>query len=158
MNHQWASRVTLAVSVLKEKTISGLEALRAHTNEILPFGGFNPSLVIADPAPLVRDAEECAKTYRAGVQMNTHFEWLLRLGPVFVIALIASEFGVAALTAHYGDLLTWPWLRAAGFAVFGIAVLLVLGAGATYIFLQHRLAGAEILAGTGGREGMEDIE
>lgn len=153
MNHRWARRVALSVAVLVEKTISGLEELRAHTNEILPQGAFNPTEAIANPAPLVSDAQACTQTYQASLRMGSDFRRLLRLGPTFVAALIGSGIGIAALTLHYAELLNWSWLHAVGFAVLGLAAVVLLVAGAVYIFLQDRLSRAEILAGTGGREG-----
>jgi hypothetical protein len=153
MNTKWARRVDFAVAALDEKTIAELEQLRDDVEDILPAGpgGFDPAQAIANPAPLFVRAEHTVKYYRARARMEKDLVRLRRLGPVLVCALTGVEIAAAILTVFYGELLLWAWLEACGLIVLGVAVVAVIAATATYAVLHHRLAGGEILAGTGGR-------
>ena len=151
MNAKWARRVALAVSALDEKLISGLEQLRDEVDELLPADRFSPADAIADPAPLAQHAEETVAYHRARVRMEGDLKLLRNVGPVFVFALAVLGLAAAGLTAYVGELLLWAWLPRAGLISGGVAFLVLIVALAAYAVLNHRLASAEILAGTGGQ-------
>lgn len=152
MNAKWTRRVALAVAALDEKAISELEQLRDEIEDMLPGGRpFDPAQAIADPAPLSQRAEQTVRFYRARTRMEGDMIWLRRLGRILLAGLIGLEAAAAGLTAHFAQLVNWGLLRIAGFILLGLAVLTLVLTAATYVLLQDRLAGAEILAGTGGR-------
>lgn len=158
MNSKWTRRVDLAVSALVEKTISEAEQLRDKVDEILPTAPFDPVHLLADPAPLGQLAGRTVGFYRASLRMGSDFVLLRRICPVIVGALVAMELAILALTAHYGELVSWSWLRLPGLILLGAAAVVIVGATAIYVVLQHRLTSAEIEAGTGGRiDGGTDV-
>jgi hypothetical protein len=151
MNSKWARRVDLAVSALDEKTIAAAERLRDKVNELLPSAPFEPVHLEADPAPLAKLAERTVEFYKASTRMGRDLVVLRKVCPVIVGGLTAMEVAILALTAHYGELVGWSWLRLPGLILLGIAAVILVVTGAMYVVLQHRLASAEIEAGTGGR-------
>jgi hypothetical protein len=153
MNSKWTRRVDFAVAALDERTIAALEQLRDEVDAILPTDadGFDPAQAIADPVPLFKLAESTVSYYRTRERMEIDFVRLRRLCPGLLGALTGIEVTVVALTAFYAHLLLWAWLRPSGLILGGFAVAGLVGAGAYYVLLQHRLASAEILAGSGGR-------
>jgi hypothetical protein len=150
MNSKWTRRVSFAVAALDEKTISELEHLRDDVEDILP-ARFDPGQAIADPAPLSQRAETTVRYHQSRTRMDGDFIRLRNACPALVGGLAAVEVAAAALTAYYAELLHWPALRVGGLmlAVLGVVVLVLTTV--AYAVLQHRLASAEILAGTGGR-------
>lgn len=122
MNRRWSGRVDYTVAALEEKTIRGLELLRGEINEILPET-FEPTEAIADPTPLVKRAEMCAKAHRASVRMSRDFAWLLKLGMVLLGGLLAFGIATAAVTAYYAELIDWTWVRIAGLILLGVSAL-----------------------------------
>jgi len=152
LNTRWKRRTTLAKSVLVEKAVEELRLLRGQVDGMLPRRpeDFDPTDVIADPASLVTRADQAARYYRTGTTVELDFTRILNLGPAFVVALSATEVAAVALTAYYGELVNLEWVRIAGLVVLGGAALVLVLAISAYIFLQHRLSGAEIDAGTGG--------
>jgi hypothetical protein len=154
LNSKWKRRVTLAISVLNEKAVEELRLLRIQINGILPPqpSDFDPSDVITDPAPLVKRADKAAQYYRASTGMERNFVWLRHLCPALVAALSATELSTVSLTAYYSELAHLTWVRVGGLILLGVAVLVLVISVMSYAILQHRLSGAEILAGTGGIE------
>lgn len=150
MNNKWVRRVSFAVVALDEKAISELELLRDDLKNILP-AEFDPGQAIADPAPLSQRAETTVKYYRARTQMQGDFVRLRQACPVLVGGLAAVEIAAAMLTLYYAELWHWTPLRIAGLVLGALGVAVLVLTVVTYAVLQHRLAGAEILAGTGGR-------
>lgn len=152
MNGRWTRRVSFAVAALDEKAISELELLRDDVEDTLPgTPRYNPGQAIADPAPLSARAETAVSYYRARTRMKNDFVHLRRACPVLVGGLAAVELAAAGLTAYYAELLHRIWLRMAGLIVAGAGITVLILTVAAYVVLQHRLASAEILAGTGGR-------
>ncbi len=160
MNTKWARRVAFAVAALDEKTIAELEQLRDDVENILPtgHGGFDPAQAIANPAPLFRRAENTVSYYRARARMEQDFVRLRGLCPLLLAALTGLEIAAAVLTVFYAELLLWRWPRSCGLILLAGATVTLIAATAAYVVLQHRLAGAEILAGTGGRVAAGDLE
>lgn len=162
INSRWTRRVSFAIVALDEKTISELEQLRDDVDDVLPGGhGFAPAQAIANPAPLSARAETTVKYYRARTRMERDFHLLRRLCPSLVVALAAVELAALILTLFYAELVTWGWLRPCGLILLAGAAAALVVATCVYVVLQHRLASAEILAGTGGQavtQGEEDGE
>lgn len=52
----------------------------------------------------------------------------------------------------YAELVTWSALEIVGLSLAGATGLVLLVTLCCYVWLQHRLATGEILAGTGGRD------
>lgn len=150
MNNKWTRRVSFAVAALDEKAIAELRLLRDDLEDTLA-PAFDPSQAIADPSPLSERAATTAKYYRARTRMRSDFARLLWACPVLVGGLAVVEVATAALTVYYAELWDFTGLRIGGLVLAGVGtvtlVLVVVG----YAVLQHRLASAEILAGTGGR-------
>jgi hypothetical protein len=153
MNRRWSRRVDFTIAALDEKTVSELEALRDDVNTLLPTARFNPSEAIVDPSPLARRAGLAAKLHRVRERMTSDFRWLLRLGPVLISALAIFDAAVAGATVFYSQI--WHWHLLKLIALLGLALGAggLLTAGAAYVFLQHRLSGAELMGDTGGQEG-----
>lgn len=150
INSKWTRRVSFAVVALDEKAFSELELLRDDLEDMLPVR-FDPAQAIADPAPLSLRAEATIRYYRTRTRMQGDFVRLRRACPVLVAALAAIEIAAAGLTTYYAELWHWAPLRIAGLVLAGLAVVVLVFTVVAYAVLQHRLAGAEILAGTGGR-------
>lgn len=151
MNARWRMRVQLATAALDEKTIRQLEAVRAEVDRVLPEGEFDPTGVIADPAPLSGLAESAVDLHRASLRMNSSLERLVAIGRVAVVGLVGMLVGTAGATAHYAELWNWAPLRALSLAILGLSALLLIGVASGYAYLQDRLASAEELAGTAGQ-------
>lgn len=158
MNTKWTRRVAFAVAALDEKTIAELEQLRDDVEDILPAGhdNFDPAQAIANPAALFARAEHTVSYYSARTRMQTDFVRLRKLCPLLVATLTGVEVAAAILTAFYAELLVWAWLRPCGLIILAVATSMLIFATAAYVVLQHRLAGAEILAGTGGSSATGD--
>lgn len=151
-NAKWNRRVEYAIAALDEKALAELEQLRDDVQDILPAGrGFDPSQAIANPAALSQRAERTVRFYRARTRMESDFERLCSICPTLVGALTLFLIAVCILTSFYADLLTWGWVEVCGLVVLAAAVGALVVTTALYVILQHRLASAEILAGTGGR-------
>lgn len=148
---RWSARVALAVAALDAKTIQQLEKLRAEVDAVLPEGEFNPSQVIADPAPLSESAELAVELHRGSRRMDVALRNLLTTGRVIVGSLAGLFLGVALTTIHYAELWNWAPLRIIGLTIDGISGLLLIGTASAYAVLQDRLASAEQLAGTAGQ-------
>jgi hypothetical protein len=151
MNARWATRVQLAVAALDEKTIRQLEAVRAEVDDVLPEGEFDPTGVIADPAPLSQLAETAVNLHRSRVRMDADLARLMGIGRMAVVALVGMLVGTACATAHYGELWGWEPLRLFGLILLAGSAALLIGVAAAYVVLQDRLASAEQLAGTAGQ-------
>jgi hypothetical protein len=150
-NARWAARVDLAVAALDAKTIQQLEILRAEVDAALPEGEFNPSQVIADPAPLSQSAERAVDLHRASRRMDTALRHLLTTGRLIVSGLTGLFVGIACTTTHYAELWSWAPLRVIGLVLVGISGFLLIGTCGAYVVLQDQLASAEQLAGTAGQ-------
>jgi hypothetical protein len=151
-NAKWNRRVEYAVAALDEKALAELEQLRDDVEDILPAGpGFDPSQAIANPAALSERAERTVRFYRARTRMQRDFERLCSVCPVLVGALTGFLIAVCILTSFYADLVTWGWVELCGLIILAAAVVTLVVTTVLYVVLQHRLASAEILAGTGGR-------
>jgi uncharacterized integral membrane protein len=150
MNSKWTRRVSFAVVALDEKAFSELELLRDDLEDMLP-ARFDPAQAIADPAPLSQRAETTIRYYRTRTQMQRDFIRLRRVCPLLVAALAAVEIAAAGLTTYYAKLWHWSPLRIVGLVLAGLGVAVLVLTVVTYAVLQHRLASAEIRAGTGGR-------
>ena len=152
LNTRWAGRVAFAVAALDEKLVAGLQELREKIEEFLPEGqDFDPSQVIADPAPLTELASEVARNYRARVRMESDLVRLRNLGPPLVALLVVLAVDVADLTLYYGDIVGGSLFRVLGLVVGAGSIVAIAVAFGTYVVLQQRLSTAEILAGTAGR-------
>jgi hypothetical protein len=151
MNARWASRVDLAVAALDARTIQQLENLRAAVDASLPEGEFNPSQLIADPAPLSRIAEDAVNLHRARNRMSSALARLLGVGRLAVGGLIGMLLGAACATAHYAELWDWSPLRLSGLTLLCGSAALLVGVTLAYVVLQDQLATAEALAGTAGQ-------
>lgn len=154
INGRWSRRVSFAVAALDEKQISELELLRDDVEDILP-ARFDPAQAIADPAPLSARAATTVGYYRASTRMEGDFVRLRRVCPVLLAALAVLEVATALLTTYYAKLLDWSAVRVSGLLLAAVAVLIMVTTTGAYVALQHRLASAEILAGTGGRTDQE---
>jgi hypothetical protein len=150
-NARWAAKVDLAVAALDAKTIQQLERLRAEVDAALPEGEFDPSQVIADPAPLSQSAERAVDLHRASRRMDTALRHLLATGRMIVSGLTGLFVGIGCTTTHYAELWSWAPLRVIGLVLVGISGLFLIVTGGVYIVLQDRLASAEQLAGTAGQ-------
>jgi hypothetical protein len=158
MNSKWSRRVALAVSALDEKLISGLEQLRDDVNDLLPAETFDPAEAIVDPGPLARRAERTVSFHRARIRMGGDLRHLRDVCPAFVAALTGLWLAALGLTASFGELVGWDWIRPLGLVVGAIMLVVLILALIAYGVLNHRLANAEILAGTGGKLELGDSE
>lgn len=159
-NTKWSTRILLAASALDEKIVTELQALRGDIETALPGSEvpFDPANAIADPQPLSARVEKVAKFYRARVRMDKDLRRVLRLGRVFVVALILLALASGLLTCHYGELVDWSWLRVSGLIAGGLGAAVAIGSMGVYIVCVDRLASAEILAGTAAQANMGDAE
>lgn len=149
MNNRWTRRVSLAVSGLDEKAIRELGLLRDDVEDTLP-SAFDPGQAITDPSPLTARATKITEYYGARTRMRGDFDRLLRVCPVVLYALTALAVATVALTVYYAELWDWTGLEIGGAIVGGAGALALVLSVAAYVVLQHRLADAEILAGTDG--------
>ena len=156
-NRKWSSRIDLAASALDEKSIAELHRLRSEIDNLLPEPGapFDPAQAIIDPSPLSERVGQTGKYYRARVRMRKDLNHILRLGRAFVFGLAVLGLGVILLTLHFAELVSWSWMRTAGFASGGLGLVILLLTMIGYGICVDRLAGAEILAETAsqGEEG-----
>lgn len=149
INNKWTRRVSLAVAGLDDKALSELRRLRDDVEGTLA-DRFDPAQALADPAPLSRRAETTVKFHKARTQMQRDFRHLLQICPILLGGLGAVVVAAPALTVYYAELWQPAALRIGGLILAGLAILVLVVIGIVYAVLQHRLASAEILAGTGG--------
>jgi hypothetical protein len=148
---RWSARVQLAVAALDEKTIRQLEAVRAEVDAVLPEGEFDPTGVIADPAPLSQLAEKAVQLHRARLRMDSSLQKLLVVARVTVGSVAGTLLGIAGATAHYAELWDWSSLRLLSLTVLTVSIALLMMVAGSYVFLMDRLASCEQLAGTAGQ-------
>jgi hypothetical protein len=80
--------------------------------------------------------------------VSAQFEWLLRLGNISVLALLAMILGVIILALHFSDLLGLQYQPIVGGVLLGAGTVVGAACFIVYWVLQNRLSGAEILART----------
>jgi hypothetical protein len=145
-NNKWSSRIDLAAIALDEKAAIALQKLRDDIDDLMPDDPFEPGRAIVDPSPLSERVEMTGKYYRARVRMEKDLTLVLRLGRFFVVALTALVLAVVMLTLYFAQLCDWWEIHWAGFVLGGVAVAIIVGAGASYVFCVDRLSSSEILA------------
>lgn len=159
VNQKWSGRVAYAVAALDEKTLAELDGLRDDIDAALPAFVTDPLQAIADPGPLSRRAERAAKLYRTRARMESNLRLLCNLGPVLLWVLAALLVSIVGVTLHHADLVQAGWVRLISWLVLATCSVALAVGMAGYALLQHRLAGAELLAGSAGsgeRLGGED--
>lgn len=146
LNETWADRVEILKTGLNEGAILELESLRGRIDELLGSEGDIHVSAIADPASLLQSVRKFEKLMRVHRKVKRQFQWLLRLGNVLVVSLLATIVGIFSLTLHYFQIVQIPYQNSIGGALLGIGVFACIVCFVFYWILQNKLSGAEILA------------
>jgi hypothetical protein len=155
INKNWASRVELTYAGLAECAIEALRELQAQANQLLgDMGDFDPSLAVADPAPLAALAMRFNRLLCVRKRIHSRLRRQLRLMilPVYLVGAYAA--GVIMAGAYYVGIENVRWTGWAGIALASVALvgggLVLIG----YAYLENRLTTAEIMAGPAGPDSL----
>ena len=141
----WAQRVTVAEAGLETKAIDELKLMQDEIVDLLaPLGA--PSESVADPGTLALAVRRYVTLMDARDKIRRHFHRLVQVGPVMMSLLIPGAVANAVAFTYFAGLTR---ARALGYAAtwlgLGCATVLV-AVFAAYVYLQDKLAGAELLA------------
>lgn len=149
---EWSPRVEDAQIGLADRATRELLAMQNEITNLVGGGAsLLPRLATVDPAPLAKQASGFQKTLAAGSRLAGDFRWLLRIGPLLVVATAAFLLGVAGVFVDNSDLARSSLLRIGGLGLGGFGIVLGFALLAAYVILNQRLSGAEM-------RGLEDIE
>lgn len=154
MNEKWGHRVQVVKAGLDEAASKRLINLRRQIDDFFsPDGQLSRSGVLADPSLLRASVAEFQKCLNARERLDRRFRILLGIGPLLTAGLIIFAFAVIVGILYSLGVYDTRWVFLA-ILVFGIlsmsGCLISLG---FYIFIQHKLASAEILADSAGSDG-----
>jgi hypothetical protein len=135
----WAQKVELAFAGLQDRATDIFEELRDAIDAVVPRARFDPTTVVADPAPVGRLANRAVKVLRERMRIRRQFKTLLVICSVakwlsFAFAA-AVFFSTVLYFFQYKNAFLWQtlsWISAA-FFVLGVAVVFF------YSFIEGRL-------------------
>lgn len=147
MRKDWSSRVEDAEIGLADRATSELLAMQREIAGLMGSGSsLLPRLATVDPAQLATRIGDFQKTLSVASRLASDFRWLLRIGPLLIVASAAFLLGLGGLFADNSELASSESLRIGRLAVGGIGVVLGLAALVAWVFIHQRLSGAEMRA------------
>lgn len=147
MQKEWSTRVEDAEIGLADRATRELLGMQREIANLIGSGPASlPRLATADPGQLATRTKDFQKTLTMASRLPSNFRWLLRLGPVLVLAAAAFLLGLAGLFVDNSELATSGLLRIGGLAVGGAGVAVGFVALIAWLMLHQRLSGAEMRA------------
>jgi hypothetical protein len=147
MRKDWSIRVEDAEVGLADRATRELLAMQREIANLVGSGTeLLPRLATVDPAQLASRTSDFQKTLAVSSRLARDFKWLMRIGPLLVIAAAIFLIGLAGVFADNSELVSSDPLRITGIALgcSGFSVGLV--ALIAWVALQQRLSGAELRA------------
>lgn len=128
----WALKVEVAFAGLQERATEVFEELRNAIDDVVPpaRARFNPTTVIADPAPVGRLAKRAVKVLKERMRIRRQFRTLLLI--CSAAKWLSFVFAAAVFTAttlyffNYKDAVLWQTASWVSASVFGLGVVIVI--------------------------------
>lgn len=147
ISERWGARIPIAGTGLEDRALQQLIGLRSNIDELLGSQtAFDPLTWLVDPTSLKAQVSKALRLLRARERLDKRYRWLLRSAPWLLV------FGILSATATVPSFGTWsglidvPWLARAGWVALSVGAAGIILGFVAYSYLQHLLAGAEILA------------
>lgn len=147
VSQKWGERVLVDIAGLDEEATQALRQLRDDIDALLgDKEEFDPLHVLADPSKVKAQLVRFSKLTRARARVMTHFKWLLKLGPILLLSVIAFGIGAALGLGHVAGLWSSGDVAAFGWVIMGIGGIATFMGVAAYSYLEYSLSSAETLA------------
>jgi hypothetical protein len=147
LHNKWADRVDIAIAGLDEYGVHLLRKLQVAIDHKLgePDEGFDPDLVIEDPGPLVRLTRQFERAVVARRKARRRFKIVMELSAA--TSYLAALFIVGAVLTllYYSDVYRGFAINTVGVGMCIVALVLGAALVGSYVYLEHKLATAEIL-------------
>ena len=148
VQEEWSDRVDIIRAGLSDSAVGVLTELRRRIDELLGREGNLPLAATAEPAQLLVLVRRLEKLIKAQNVVRKRFRWLLRVGNVFVLALLATIIGVVIVALDTSNLYSVVYQLQVGGALISFGVFLLLTCFLIYWYLLHAIGKAETLSRT----------
>jgi nitrate reductase gamma subunit len=147
MRKEWSPRVEDAEVGLTDRATKELLEMQQEITDLMGSGPASlPRLATVDPGQLSKQIHNFQKTMAAASRLQSHFRWLLRVGPLLIIASLLFLVGIGALFANHSELASSEAMRLGGVIAVTAGGVLGVVIAIAWVLLHFRLSGAELRA------------